>query len=92
LTERLDCVADEEKRHALVYPADPSRSQIQAEPHVAQLCLNWIAPNNRYAPETFYRWIFFDDLWANAHPELANGILYYASCWDVLSEGERATE
>jgi len=92
LAGRLAHIAAEEKLHGLVYPADPSRSLVQAEGHVAQLCLNWIAPNDRYAPETFYRWIFFDDLWAGAHPELADGILHYASRWDVLSEGEAAAE
>ena len=35
--------------------------------------------------DLYHRWIFFDDLWAAAHPELAKAILTYAGRWDVLS-------
>jgi hypothetical protein len=32
----------------------------------------------------YHQWYLFDDLWASAHPDLANAILRYASRWDVL--------
>jgi hypothetical protein len=41
----------QEEANWLVYSADPSRSLMQAEGHVAQLCLSWVAPNDRHGPE-----------------------------------------
>jgi hypothetical protein len=70
-----------------LFPFDPSRSLIQVDDHVAQLCLHW-RPSHSLDSEMFFQWIFFDELWASAYPDLANGILHYASRWDVLSEGE----
>jgi|SRR5258707_13517387 3-oxoacyl-[acyl-carrier protein] reductase len=32
------------------------------------------------------QWIIFDDLWAGANRDMAEGILRYARRWDVLSE------
>lgn len=61
---------------------NPSKSLIQVEEHVAQLCLHICREGKK---EMYHRWIFFDDLWASAHPDLANGILRYARRWDVLS-------
>jgi uncharacterized protein (TIGR02996 family) len=60
---------------------DPSRSRIQVEEHLAQLCLHV----ERWSTDLYHQWIFFDDRWAAAHPDLANGILRYKRCWDVLS-------
>ncbi len=34
--------------------------------------------------DLYHQWYFFDDLWAAAHPDLANALLRYASRWDVL--------
>ena len=34
--------------------------------------------------EAFHHVILFDDRWAAAHPRLANGILRFASDWDIL--------
>jgi uncharacterized protein (TIGR02996 family) len=56
-------------------------SLIHVENHLAQLCLDV-----SWADEPYYdQWIFFDDLWASAHPDLANAILRFAGRWDVLS-------
>jgi hypothetical protein len=91
LAERLAQIEQQSATCSLSQPADPALSLIQVEEHVAQLCLNVIAPcvqfGHRY--EMYFQWIFFDDLWASAHPDLANGLLRYSSRWDVLSEGER---
>jgi uncharacterized protein (TIGR02996 family) len=56
---------------------NPKKSLIQVEDHVAVLCRN-------VSPKCFHQWYFFDDLWAAAHPDLANGLLRYARRWDVL--------
>lgn len=50
--------------------------------HVAQLCLHTDCSEG---VDLYHRWIFFDDLWAAAQPDLANSILRYDRCWDVLS-------
>jgi uncharacterized protein (TIGR02996 family) len=63
---------------------DPTKSLLQVEEHIAQICLHadrW----HDYEVDIYHRWIFFDDLWASAHRDLANGILCYARRWDVLS-------
>ena len=64
---------------------DLGKSLVHVEEHLAQLCLHV----GRHYGETdvYHRWIFFDDLWAGAHPDLANAILRYARTWDVLSPG-----
>jgi uncharacterized protein (TIGR02996 family) len=61
-----------------------SRSLIQVEDHVAQLCLhyNYWGTFDRHL---YHNWIYFDDLWASAHPDLGNAILRYVRRWDVLS-------
>jgi uncharacterized protein (TIGR02996 family) len=61
---------------------DPARSRIQVEEHLAQLCLHVARWSDT---DLYHQWIFFDDRWAAAHPDLANGILRYQRCWDVLS-------
>jgi hypothetical protein len=49
--------------------------------HLAQMCLD-----GSWTDEPYYgQWIFFDDTWAGAHPDLANAILRFAGRWDVLS-------
>ena len=60
---------------------DPSKSLFQVEDHVAQTCLYTEGQD----VGLYQRWIFFDDLWANAHSDLANAILAHARRWDVLS-------
>src|SRR5205823_4212450 len=56
-------------------------SLFHVEDHLAQLCLHMAEGDYPY----FHQWIFFDDLWATAHPDLANAILRFAARWDVLS-------
>jgi hypothetical protein len=56
-------------------------SLIHVEDHLAQMCLDGSWTDEPY----FGQWIFFDDLWASAHPDLANAILRFAARWDVLS-------
>jgi uncharacterized protein (TIGR02996 family) len=62
------------------------RSLVQVQEHIAQLCLHfghWKTP--RRERDICHEWIYFDDLWASAHPDLANAILRYVRRWDVLS-------
>jgi hypothetical protein len=56
-------------------------SLIHIEDHLAQMCLDVSWKDGPY----FGQWFFFDDLWASAHPDLANAILRFAARWDVLS-------
>lgn len=63
---------------------DPVKSLIHVEEHLAQLCLH----ADRWGQHDLYhQWTFFDDLWASAHPDLADALLDYAATWDVLSTG-----
>jgi uncharacterized protein (TIGR02996 family) len=61
-----------------------SNSLVHVDEHVAQLCLHhhYWSGGNRHI---YHHWILFDDLWAGAHPDLANAILRYSYKWDVLS-------
>jgi uncharacterized protein (TIGR02996 family) len=61
---------------------DPARSLVHVEGHLAQLCLHTGRWGRR---DLFHQWFLFDDLWAGAHPALANTVLQYARRWDVLS-------
>jgi hypothetical protein len=70
---------------------DPSKSRIQVDEHVAVLYLHV----GRLYEQTdlYYQWILFDDQWAAAHPDLANAIMRYDRCWDVLCpDGPRDQE
>lgn len=58
------------------------KSLVQVEEHVATLCLH---TDTWHGVDVYHRWIFFDDLWAAAHPDLANSLLRYDRCWDVLT-------
>jgi uncharacterized protein (TIGR02996 family) len=61
---------------------DPKKSRVQVADHVA-VCCRHVA---RWGKEDLYhQWYFFDDLWASAHPDLANALLRYARRWDVLT-------
>jgi uncharacterized protein (TIGR02996 family) len=62
----------------------PSDSLVQADEHVAQLCLQ-VGQCFWTDRPSFHQWYLFDDLWASAHPDLANGILRYVRRWDVLT-------
>jgi uncharacterized protein (TIGR02996 family) len=72
---------------ALTYAVEPCTSRVgrkrsrdltHVEEHLAQACLH-VGGNE------FHQWILFDDLWASAHPEMANAILRFARRWDVLT-------
>jgi len=56
-------------------------SLIHVENHLAQMCLDGSRTNDRY----FGQWIFFDDLWASAFPDMANALLRFSARWDVLT-------
>jgi uncharacterized protein (TIGR02996 family) len=61
---------------------NPKKSLVQVEEHVAVFgrhVARWPRCDDMY-----HQWYFFDDLWASAHPDLANAILRYANRWDVL--------
>jgi hypothetical protein len=59
---------------------DPSQALTSVAEHSAQLCLpvGWESA-------IYHQWIIFDDLWAGEHRELAEGILRFATRWDVLT-------
>jgi uncharacterized protein (TIGR02996 family) len=61
---------------------NPKKSLIQVEEHVAVFCRH--VAQWRKGDDMYHQWYFFDDLWASAHPDLANAILRFASRWDVL--------
>jgi uncharacterized protein (TIGR02996 family) len=60
----------------------PALSRCHVEEHLAQLCLHTGRWGKR---DLFHQWFLFDDLWAGAHPALADAVLRYARRWDVLS-------
>src|SRR5581483_2914202 len=62
---------------------DPAKSRIHVEEDLAQLCVH--VGHWEWQGDVYQQWIFFDDLWAAAHPDLANSILRYKRCWDMLS-------
>lgn len=57
----------------------PSDALVWTSPHLCQA----------YYPigsgSMFHQWVLFDDVWARAHPLLANGLLRWTSRWDVLT-------
>jgi uncharacterized protein (TIGR02996 family) len=63
---------------------DPAKSCVHVSEHVAQLCWHVARWDRR---DVYQQWIFFDDRWAAAQPALANSILRYTRCWDVLTPG-----
>jgi uncharacterized protein (TIGR02996 family) len=80
----IESSADKLKLHA----SHPERSCIHVEEHLAQLCLH-----ADHHPDEWHQWYFFDDLWASAHPALADSLLLYDLRWDALSPpGSRPLE
>ena len=59
------------------------QSKLHAEEHLIQMCLD--GSHNDEAGPYFGQWILFDDLWASAHPELADALLTWCARWDVLT-------
>jgi uncharacterized protein (TIGR02996 family) len=81
--EALDAVMSNTTQKGRPRKYAPEKSRIVVDQHVAQLCLHvdcW-----EYNRDVYHQWIFFDDRWAAAHPDLANSILRYTRCWDLLS-------
>jgi uncharacterized protein (TIGR02996 family) len=64
---------------------DPSKSRVHVGEHLAQLCAH--VGHRPSRGDVYQQWIFFDDHWAAVHPDLANSILRYDRCWDMLSPG-----
>jgi uncharacterized protein (TIGR02996 family) len=62
-------------------PGNRPLDLIAVHDHVTQACKQ-MGTHRRSAE--FRHFILFDDLWAAAHPDLANGALRFASRWDVL--------
>jgi uncharacterized protein (TIGR02996 family) len=54
--------------------------------HLAQLCLHTASYGQTHL---FAHWVLFDDVWASAHPALANSVLRQNDRWDVLSSPRR---
>jgi uncharacterized protein (TIGR02996 family) len=70
-------------------PAVPP--EVHVEDHLAQLCFResyWA----QIGRSIYEQWALFDDLWASAHPDLANAILRYVQRWDVLSSSRTRSE
>jgi hypothetical protein len=61
------------------------KSLLHGEEHLIQMCLD--GSHNDEAGPYFGQWILFDDLWASAHPELADALLTWCARWDVLTGG-----
>jgi hypothetical protein len=61
---------------------DASKSLVGTSDHLAQLCLH---VGNWFGGDVYHQWVIFDDLWAGAHRDLAEGILRFAQRWDVLT-------
>jgi hypothetical protein len=73
----------ETKHHAQLRKAP--KSLIHGEEHLIQMCLDGSHDDER--GPYFGQWILFDDLWAGAHPELADALLTWCARWDVLTGG-----
>ncbi len=74
------------RRHPHEVGRVPNLSRWRVEPHLAQLSLH---QSTLYHSNCFDHWIVFDDLWASAHPDLANSLLRQLERWDVLSSPRR---
>jgi uncharacterized protein (TIGR02996 family) len=66
----------------LLHAYDPKLSCIHVEEHLAQLCLH---ASHRPVRDEWHQWYFFDDLWASAHPTIAESLLTFDLRWDALS-------
>lgn len=64
---------------------NPRRDVIAVGQHVAQAGKHvdrW--DSGRWLKQLYHHLVFFDDLWANAHPHLAASLLRAAGRWDIL--------
>jgi uncharacterized protein (TIGR02996 family) len=65
--------------------ANPRRDVLAVGQHVAQAGKHvdrW--GSGRWLKQLYHHVVFFDDLWANAHPQLAASLLRVAGRWDPL--------
>lgn len=88
--ERKVIESGEQNSRALVELLDRRQKEaeirVHVDEHLAQLCFR--EHRCKYPKRTlniYEQWIVFDDLWASAHPDLANSILRYVQRWDLLS-------
>jgi hypothetical protein len=72
-----------ETKHSSQLRKEP-KSLLHGEEHLLQMCLDG---SHQKASPYFGQWILFDDLWASAHPELADTLLTWCARWDVLTGG-----
>ena len=63
-----------------IYGGDPARNVANVGEHVVQASIP-------VGGECFDQLILFDDLWAGAHPLLADALIRYGTRWDALSTG-----
>jgi uncharacterized protein (TIGR02996 family) len=70
-----------------------TKSRWRVEEHLAQLSLHTdvLTYPRGGKRDTFDNWFLFDDLWASAHPDLANALLCHELRWDVLSNPRTPT-
>jgi uncharacterized protein (TIGR02996 family) len=70
------------RKHALdVFKATDHMAQISRhEGRWPDEPMMWFTPS-----DTFAQFLYFDDRWCAAHPELARAVLTFASRWDALS-------
>jgi uncharacterized protein (TIGR02996 family) len=62
---------------------DPAKTLVRVTEHVVEFC--WHVGRMFDRTDMYFQWVFFDDRWAAAHPDLANSLLRYTRCWDMLS-------
>jgi hypothetical protein len=61
---------------------DASKSLVGVSDHLVQLCLH---VGDLFGKDVYHQWVIFDDLWAGANQDLAEGILRFSKRWDVLT-------
>jgi uncharacterized protein (TIGR02996 family) len=62
---------------------DPAKTIVRVTEHVVEFY--WHVGRMFDQQDLYHQWVFFDDQWAAAHPDLANSLLRYKHCWDMLS-------
>jgi uncharacterized protein YfcZ (UPF0381/DUF406 family) len=84
---QADSVSQLEKMigNETAYRNESEHSMIQTSPYMAQLSLHTSTWERHRLPslKLYHRWIFFDDIWARAHRDLAGSILMCGLYWDT---------
>lgn len=62
---------------------NPKKDTVVVQTHVAQVSKH-VARFDHMKQNLYHHLVFFDDLWANAHPHLASSLLRAANRWDIL--------